>query len=272
MQYKELYDGKKIPVIGLGTWAMGGEEQKDTSHDKECISAIRKALDIGYKLIDTAEMYGQGHTEELVGKAIKGFDRDELFITSKVWLTNLRYKDVLKSFKKSLKRMKIDYLDLYLIHWPNPEIPMEETFEALNELVSKDFTRYIGVSNFNVDQMKKAQELSLIPLACNQVEYNILYREPEKNEVLDFCRKNGMILTAWKPLGRKNVITNKIIIRIAQKYNTTPAQIGLNWLVKKKNVIAIPMSLNKNHLEENFNSTNLELEEKDLETLDGLVK
>ena len=271
MLYKKLYDGKEIPAIGLGTWTMGGEEKKDTSRDKECIKAIKTALEIGYTLIDTAELYGNGHTEELVGKAIKGFDREKLFITSKVWLTNLRYRDVLKSFNKSLKRMKIDYIDLYLIHWPNPEIPMIETFKALNELVEKGLIRYEGVSNFNVEQMKEAQRLSSTPLACNQVEYNILYREPEKNGVLDFCQNNSMILTAWKPLDRKNVLSNQTIIKIAQKYNATAGQIALNWLVRKEKVVTMPMSLKKSHLKENLYAAEIELSKEDIKILDKSI-
>ena len=272
MLYKKLYDGKKVPVIGLGTWTMGGEEQRDTSRDKECIYAIKKALEIGYTLIDTAEMYGAGHTEELVGIAIEGFNREKLFITSKVWSTNLKYDDVFRSFDGSLRRMKIDYIDLYLIHWPNPEIPMEETFRALNKLADQGLVRYVGVSNFDVEQMIEAQKLSSTPLACNQVEYNILHREPEKNGVLDFCQKNGMILTTWKPLDRKNVLANRTIIRVARKYNATPAQIALNWLIRKENVVTIPMSLKEVHLWENFNAADLKLEDIDLKLLDELEK
>jgi len=272
MLYEKLYDGKEIPVIGLGTWTMGGEEQKDTSRDKECIRAIREALDIGYTIIDTAEMYGEGHTEELVGEAIKGFNREKLFITSKIWPINLRYKDVFKSFHSSLKRMRVDFIDLYLIHWPNPDIPMEETFKALNELMAKGLVHYIGVSNFNVDQMKEAQKYSSIPLACNQVAYNIMYREPELNGVLEFCQKNNIILTAWKPLERKKLLSNKTIVSMAKKYNVTPAQIALNWLVRKEKVVTIPMSLKKSHLKENYESPDIGLAKEDLRILDGLKR
>lgn len=270
MIYKKLYDGKKIPVIGLGTWTMGGNGIKDTSRDKECIEAIRKALEMGYTLIDTAEMYGEGHTEELIGKAIEGFNRKKLFITSKVWLTNLRYDDVLKSLDNSLKRMKLDYIDLYLIHWPNPEIPLNETFKALNELLEKKLIRYMGVSNFTVEEMIEAKKFSSTQIACNQVEYNILFREPEKNGVLKFCQENNIILTAWKPLDRKRVLSNATIIKIAQKYNATPAQIAINWLIRKRNVITIPMSLNASHLKENLYAPDIKLSKKDITSLNLL--
>ncbi len=268
MKYEILYDGRRIPVIGLGTWTMGGEEWKDSSRDNRCIEIIRKALEMGYTHIDTAEMYGSGHTEKLVGKAIEGFNRKELFLTSKVWSTNLRYKDVLLAFKGSLKRMKVDYIDLYLIHWPNPNIPMEETFKALNELIEKKLTKYIGVSNFNLGQLMEALKLSSTPIVTNQVEYSVICRGPEANGVLEYCQRNNILLTAWKPLGRRSILSNPTLIRIAEKYDVSPSQVAINWLVRQPGVITIPMSMQEKHLKENLDAAELEISQRDIDSIE----
>ena len=270
MRYEALYDGKKVPVLGLGTWRIGGGEWEDGSRDRECIDAMRKALGLGYTLIDTAEMYAGGHTEELVGKAIEGFEREKLFITSKVWSSNLRYEDLLRAFEGSLRRMKMDYIDLYLIHWPNPDIPMKETFDAMNELSGEKRARYVGVSNFSVEQMREAAVLSSVPLVTNQVKYNVLYREPEYDGVLDYCRKKGMLLTAWKPLDRQGVLSNPVLQEIASKYGATAAQVSIAWLVRQRGVITIPMSMQERHLRENLEAVDLDIRDDGLKILENL--
>ena len=270
MKYEQLFDGRRLPVMGLGTWTVGGGLSQDYSRDKHSIDVMKKALEMGYTHIDTAELYGSGHTEELVGEAIAGFNREGLFITSKVWSSNLRYKDVLHAFYNSMERMKIDYMDLYLIHWPNPGIPMKDTFMALNEVIEKKHAKYVGVSNFGVEQMKEAVKFSSTPLVTNQVEYNVSYREPERNGVLEYCQQHNILLTAYKPLGRGGSLSNPLIIRIAERYDVTPAQVVINWLVRQRKVIAIPMSLNEKHLKDNLQAADLEISKEDLDGLDNL--
>jgi diketogulonate reductase-like aldo/keto reductase len=249
---------------------VGGGLSEDCSHDKHSIDVMKKALEMGYTHIDTAEMYGSGHTEKLVGKAIESFNRQDLFITSKVWSSNLRYQDVLHACYSSMERMKIEYIDLYLIHWPNPDIPMTDTFRALNELIDRKYVKYVGVSNFSVKQMREAGELSSTPLITNQVEYNVLYREPEINGVLVYCQQNNIILTAYKPLGRRGALSNPLIIQVAEKYDINPAQVAIIWLVSKPRVITIPMSLNEKHLHDNLEAADLEISKEDLDRLDDL--
>lgn len=270
MQYETLYDGTDIPVIGLGTWRIGGGMVPDRSQDEAYVRTLRTALDLGYRHIDTAEMYGDGHTEKLIGRAIQDVPRSDLFLTSKVWRTNLRYRNVLTALEGSLERLETDYLDLYLIHWPNPSIPMEETFRAFNELVDDGRVKRVGVSNFDLQQLKRAQRLSDSPIATNQVEYHVLSREPERTGVVEYCRENDIVVTAYSPLGKGSVMRNGTIRRIAREHGVTPAQIAIAWLIRKPKVITIPKSLSEQHLRENLEAIDLALSTDELAELDGL--
>jgi diketogulonate reductase-like aldo/keto reductase len=267
---RPLFDGNKIPVLGLGTWAIGGKWEPDYSKDNQELEAIENALNLGYRHIDTAEAYGIGHTEELVGKAIKNFPRKSLFITTKVVGENLRYQNVRKACEGSLKRLGINYIDLYLIHWPNFSIPLEETFKALNELVYEGKVRYLGVSNFGLDDLRKAMELSETPIITNQVHYNLLVKDVEENGVLSFCEKNKILITAYQPIERGEVADIKLVQELAKKYNKTPAQIALNYLISDPNVIAIPKAVRIEHQKENLGALDFELEDEDLKMLKNL--
>jgi diketogulonate reductase-like aldo/keto reductase len=259
MRYETLYNGRKIPVIGLGTWNIGGGMVSDYFLDGENVRIIQTAIEMGYTHIDTAQMYGSGHTEELVGKAIKSFKREDLFITTKVWSSDLRYRDVMKRLEESLRRLGSHYVDLYLIHWPNPAIPLKETMKAFDELVHLGKARYIGVSNFSLEQLKQAQQLSNAPIATNQVEYNIFSREPERNGLLRYCQENNIILTAYEPFGKGSVLHDGQLQRIASRNNVTAAQLALYWLLSKPKVITIPKSSNRTHLKENLDVLQLEV-------------
>jgi diketogulonate reductase-like aldo/keto reductase len=268
--YESLYDGKKVPVVGLGTWKFGGEMTADHSHDDKTIDTIMRAVRMGYSHIDTAQMYGGGHTEELVGKALKPFKREELFITTKVWSSNLRHLDVLREFDTSLKKLGTEYVDLFLIHWPNPVVPLKDTFRAFNEIVKSGRVKYVGVSNFSIKQLKRAQALSDIPMATNQVEFSLLCREPEKSGLLEYCQKNDILLTAYEPLGKGRIFHNPELRRIASSSNATLAQIAIKWLIRKPKVITIPMSSKESHLRENIEAVDLALPAEILEILDRL--
>lgn len=270
MRYRELHDGTFIPVIGLGTWRMGGASEPDPSQDELVLQAIRTALELGYTHIDTAEMYGGGHTEELIGQVIRDFDRKSLFITSKVWHTNLRYPDVLRACENSLRRLGTDYLDLNLIHWPNQAVPLEETFRGLNELVRAGQVRYLGVSNFDLEQLVQAWDLSETPLVTNQVPYSISNRTYGRNGVLEFCRKHKMILTAYSPVDKGRVDEIRKLNLIARRMSASPAQVALSWLVTQPGIIAIPKSLNEEHLRENLEAANLILGVEEMNFLDRL--
>jgi diketogulonate reductase-like aldo/keto reductase len=269
MQYETLPDGSQIPVLGLGTWQMGGGSQPDYSRDDETVQIIVQAVEMGYTHIDTAEAYGRNHCEELVGRAMKEFNRDELFITTKISPEHLHYEDVHKAIQGSLKRLDTDYVDLYLIHWPNDKIPLEETFRALNEIMADGRVRRVGVSNFSVSQMRHSMELCETPLATNQVRYNLLDREPVRSGLLEFCQRNDIPLTAYSPL-KSGVLEHPIVQEIAQRHDCTPGQVALYWLTRQPRVITIPMSQNLDHLRQNMEALSLDLSADEITELDGI--
>ncbi|MFW6121751.1 MAG: aldo/keto reductase, partial [Petrotogales bacterium] len=177
MILKELgKTGEKIPAIGLGTWSIGGFESSDRSNDTQLIKIIEEAIDMGYKLIDTAEYYASGHTEEIVGEAIKNFKRENLFVVSKVWPNHLSKTELPKALSNSLKRLNLDYIDLYLIHWPSTETPLSETIEAMIKAKTEGLIRHIGVSNFDTQLLKKAVKISDNQIVNNQVLFNMEQR------------------------------------------------------------------------------------------------
>lgn len=272
MEYLDITDNAKIPVLGLGTWEMGGKITPNKSNDDQYINAIQTAIEMGYEHIDTAEMYGAGHTEELVGQAIKKFDRGNLFLTSKVSPQNLHYQDLIKSAEASLKRLGIDCLDLYLIHKPNSRIPISETMQAMDELVSQGLTRFIGVSNFSVPQLKQAIKAADNPIVTNQIEYNLIYQNKQgefnrnmKDEIIPFCQEEDIIVTAFRPLAKAKLLKSnyKILDKMAQKYNKTQAQIAINWLVSQDNVITIPKATTVEHLKDNLGAVGWNLSQED---------
>lgn len=249
-----MKDGNSIPQIGLGTYRLKG---------KECQNAAEIALEYGYNHIDTAEMY---ENESEVGKAIKKVDREDLFITSKVWPNNLRYEDVLNACESSLNRLGTSYLDLYLIHWPNEAIPLKETLDAMKELHDEGKVKSIGVSNFTIQQVKEAMEVSDIPIAVNQIEFHPwLYQE----KMLDFCSDKDIILTAYAPIARTKVFEEEIIQNLVEKYSRPPAQIVLRWGIQK-GVVVIPKSSSRNHIKENIQIFDWELSQEDVERIDSI--
>ena len=248
MRYKSI-DTLQIPKIGFGTWTIGGTGSADFSNDERSTAALRSALEIGYSHFDTAESYAAGHAEELLGKAIResGVSREELFITSKVSPDHLQYQDVLRCCENSLRRLQVDYLDLYLIHWPRLGMKLPETFRALNELVRGGKIKHPGVSNFNLKLLKQAAALSETPLLNNQVPYCLPDQTYVKNGVLEYCQQNQILLTAYSPVKHRYVAGNKVLKSIAQSRGVSAYQVALAWLTTQVRVITIPMSFNPQH-------------------------
>ncbi|MEA2089409.1 MAG: aldo/keto reductase [Thermoproteota archaeon] len=276
MEFKELSDGVKIPVLGVGTWKMGGGLRADRTHDKECVLAVRTAIRLGMTHIDTAELYGEGHAEELVGEAIQGFRREQLFITTKVKAENLLYNDVISAIKRSVKRLRTSYVDLYLIHAPNPEIPIKETMKAMDYLVENKLTRFIGVSNFSVEQIKEAQKYARNKIVANQIEYNLLTRNRGQftngmeSKIVPYCQKNGITVIAYRPLAKGELakLGIKLLDELAEKYGKTQVQIALNWLISKPNIVTIPKAVKIEHIKENLGAIGWRLSEEDMRRLD----
>jgi len=279
MEYKSLTKDFKIPVIGLGTWGIGGYLEPDYTKDKELIKIIKEAIALGYSHIDTAELYGAGHTEELIGEGIKGIDRSEIIITSKVFQKNLHYQDVINSCTRSLERLRTDYIDIYLIHAPNPEIPIDEPMRALDYLVEQGFVRFIGISNFSVQQIIDAQKFLKNKLVINQIPYNLCTRDIDyksycskmESEIIPYCQKNDLIITAYRPIERGILLDpHPVLNKLSEKYGKTKGQIAISWLVSKKNIITIPKSTNIKHLKENLGAIDWDLDEEDKITLDSI--
>lgn len=271
MNYKKL--GKTndvIPVIGQGCMGIGGEFSPDTSKDQEQIAALRLGIDLGMTLIDTAEVYGGGHSEELVGKAVEGV-RDRVFIATKFSPENNGYDDVLKSAEKSLNRLKADYIDLYQVHWSNPAIPVEATMKAMEKLVRQGKVRYLGLSNFSVREMQQAQNaLGSEVIVSNQVEYNLFDRFVDGN-IMPFCERHEQTMIAYSPLDQGNSIAHKQRLReIAEEYGRSVSQVVLNWLTCHSPVVVIPKSLNAQHIRENSEATDFVLSAEHQQEIDRL--
>lgn len=259
-----------MPVFGIGTWKMGGNFFTDKNNaDERDILAIKTAIELGVTHIDTAEVYGGGKAEELVAEAIDGYDREKLFIVSKVNPLHFAFKDVLKSCEASLKRLKTDYLDLYLLHAPNPLIPLEETMKAMDTLLDDGKIKHIGISNFAPETQKEAQSFTKNKIVVNQVHYNLIVREPETSGLLQDCQKDDLFLMAWRPVEKGLLAGSKIALveEMCQKYSKTPAQIAINWLISQENVITLAKSSNLDHLKENLGGVGWNMAKEDVEKL-----
>jgi len=264
----------EVPVIGMGTWKLGGGYTPDYGSDQKAITSFKAGIELGLTLIDTAEMYGAGHSEELVGKAVKGA-REKVFIATKVSRQHLSYDGVLKAAERSLKCLDTDYIDLYQVHAPNPSVPIKETMRAMEHLVYEGKVRFIGVSNFSVQQLRQAQECLKYEIVSNQVEYNLLDRGIEK-DLLPFAEKEGITIIAYSPLATGHLLHYsgrgiETLKRLAVKYNKTLAQICLNWLISKKAVIAIPKATDIDHLKENTGAAGWRMKPEDYEVIDKVL-
>jgi diketogulonate reductase-like aldo/keto reductase len=232
---KKLRNGFEMPVYSLGIWQMGGRWEADTTKDTQEVEAIRYALSKGVTSIDTAEGYGNGHAEELLREALIGYDRSKIFISTKVSGNHQSYQGVHDAFNASCRRLGVDYVDLYILHrYPEPGMPIQETMRAIDELVASGKIHYVGVSNMTPDRFERAQTISRNKIVYNQVHYNVQYREIEKYGLLEHAKLHDYFLAAWRPLQKGLLPGSKILETIAKKYNKTPTQIALQWLVSTR--------------------------------------
>lgn len=265
---KKLENGFELPVYGLGLWQMGGRFETDTRNDVDDIRAIQQAIEMGVTHIDTAEGYGAGHSEELLREALQGYDRNKLLIATKVSAENQSYDDLRRSFEASLKRIGTDYIDLYLLHrYPVPGISIADTMRALDELVEQGAIKNIGVCNMTPNRFAEAQKHTKNKLVCNQVHYNVQYREIEQKGVLDYCQQNDVMCVAWRPLQKGMLPESSVLNELANKYNKTSAQIAINWLISQKNVVTLSKTSNADHLMENLGAIGWEMESADIERI-----
>lgn len=257
MKYITLNDGNKMPQLGFGLFQI--------SDSAKANQAVKDAIDVGYRLFDTAVAY---NNEEAVGSAIRdsGIDREDFFITSKLWINQYKYEDAKEAIDESLKRLKTNYLDLYLLHQPYGDIA--GAWKALEEAQQEGKIRSIGVSNFYPDQVKNLELMSNVKPAINQIEVSPWY---QRTEELDYYQ--NITIEAWAPLaeGKNDIFTNEIIAKIGEKYHGSNAQVILRWLIQR-GLVVIPKTIHKVRMAENFDVFDFELSKEDMETIAKLDK
>ena len=263
----------KISKIGQGCMGIGGGFSRDLSQFENHKAALELGIELGMTFLDTAEVYAAGYSEEIVGQVALG-KRNKLFIATKFSPENHHFDAVIQSAERSLQRLRTDYIDLYQIHWPNPTVPIEETIRAMQKLVDSGMVRYIGLCNFSKREMTAAQAaLGQSKIFSNQVEYNLFDRFSESS-ILPFCDNEGAILIAYSPLDKGRTSDDdtkrKVLEDLAEKYEKTPSQIALNWLTSHPSIVAIPKSVNFQHIRQNAAALDFELQAEDKALIDRI--
>lgn len=250
----------KLPNLGLGTW--------QNSNPKECREAVKTALDMGYEHIDTAQAYDN---EEDVGEGLEAaeVDREDFFLASKIWINNLSAEKVKASTEESLEKLGVDSVDLMYVHWPSGDYSPEKTLGAFKDLVEEGKIDNIGISNFEPEQVDKAMDIAGDDIIANQVEMHPLLQQ---EELLEKCREHDITLVAYSPLARGKVFEIPELREIAEKHDVSPAQVSLAWLMQKDGVVVIPKATSEEHIEDNYKALKLDLEEEDVEQIDGLER
>ena len=249
-----------IPKLGLGTW--------QNTDPEECVNSVKTALEMDYEHIDTAQIY---ENEEEVGEGLEkaDVDRENYFLASKVWNDQLNPEDVKASTKKSIEKLGVDYVDLMYIHWPADEYSPQETLKAFKELIHSGEIKNIGVSNFTPQQLDKAMEIAPKHIIANQVEMHPLLQQ---KKLLEKCREHDITLVAYSPLARGEVFNIPEIQEVAEKHDVSEAQVSLAWLMDKENVVAIPKASSEEHIRDNFEALDLELDEEDVEKINSIER
>lgn len=260
MNYVTLNNKLKMPQLGFGVWQV---------EDDQATAAVAKALETGYTSIDTAMIY---QNERGVGKALKesNVPREDLFITTKVWNADQGYDNTLRAFEESLERLGLDYVDLYLIHWPTPEFDAYiDTYKALEKLYNDGRVKAIGVCNFEIEHLERLLAECDVPPVLNQVECHPYLAQ---NELKEFCAKHDIFVEAWSPLDQGGeVLQDETIQKIAEAHGKTPAQAVLRWHLQN-NTIVIPKSVTPSRIKENFNVFDFELTADEMEAINALNK
>jgi diketogulonate reductase-like aldo/keto reductase len=260
---KEI-NGHRVNPIGIGTWTMGAP-----TRDQD-IEAVQYSITKGQNHIDTAEIYGDGEAEEVVGKAIAGVDRANLFIATKIWRPNARKKRVVPAVQAMLRRLRTDYIDLLYIHAFWSGVSMEGYLEGMNEAVDMGLVRGLGVSNFDLEQLQQAMVLSQHPIVAVQNHYNVINKSDVPPSLLQFCQQNNLALIAYRPVELDFVSHNAVVQAIASRRHATPSQVALSWLLQQDAVHAIPKAAQIEHIDENLGALDLRLTADEVEELNSI--
>ncbi|MDS0295687.1 aldo/keto reductase [Halogeometricum luteum] len=251
-----LPSGDELPMVGIGTWDIDGDTVRDS---------VRAGLDAGYGHVDTAEGY---RNESEIGDVLADYDREDVFLTSKVLPKNLNYDSVIDSCRQSLDRLGTDHLDLYLIHWPNPAVSLRETLNAMATLHEEGMVKNVGVSNFSAYQLSCAQHISDVPIAVNQIEYHPWNTQ---DDVVEHCRETDTVVEAAAPLGRTEVFEDETVQEIAEEYEKSAPQIILKWAVEN-DVVVLPKSSSPDHVRSNLDLFDWSLDEEDKQRIDDIER
>ena len=262
MKHVTLPGGEKVPALGQGTWMMGETPGRRASE----LEALRRGIDLGMTLIDTAEMYGDGASEELVRDAM-GSRRDELFLVTKAYPQNASRVRLPEACARSLKRLGTDRIDLYLLHWRGG-VPLAETVEAMQALQAAGKIRHWGVSNLDRDDMEELVAAGGTGCATDQILFNLTRRGPEF-DLLPWLERKGMTAMAYSPVEQGRLVRHKGLAAVAERHSATPAQVALAWLLRREGIIAIPKAGSVAHVEENFRALDLVLDADDVRALDA---
>jgi len=249
--------GVEIPKLGLGTWQLG---------DEDCVEAVRDAIELGYRHIDTARAYGN---ETQVGQGLhdSGANRDDIFLTTKLWYTELRPIGVHDQVEQSLRDLRTEYIDLLLIHWPNRRVPLAETLAAMVEARDAGRVRHLGVANFPSAMLREALEHA--PLICNQIEYHPYLAQPQ---ILEVVREHGLMATAYSPLAQGEVLRDRVLVEIAEAHDRSPAQVALRWLLDQPQVAAVPKASTREHRATNLDVFDFDLTDEERGRIAGLER
>lgn len=255
--------GVRVPVIGQGTWHMG----EDRTRRKDEVAALRLGIELGMTHIDTAEMYADGGAERVVAEAIRG-QRDRVFIVTKVLPQNASAQGTVRACEQSLRRLETDHVDVYLLHWWSDRNPIAETMKGMEDLVRRGLTRFIGVSNLDVKQMKAAQAaLTSERLACNQVLYHLRDRSIER-DVLPHCERERSAVVGYTPLARGGFMRG-VVADVAKKHGATPRQVALNFLTRRPALFTIPKASHPAHVHENSGALDFTLSRDEIRAIDA---
>jgi len=268
--------GKSLHPIGIGTWGISSESSgKDNKYkgvvavkgnEQSEIESLRYSLGKGQNHIDCAELYGAFYTDEVVGRVLEGFKRDDLFIADKLWKTSVARDHVRPTVEKMLSKLGTDYLDMLYIHAPWDDAPWVEAIPQIDQLIDEGVVRHFAVSNFTLKDMKTAQEIAAHPVAANQMNYNVLHQSEVNEPFKDFCAQHDIKIVPYQPIKRGEVFENEVITEIARRHNVSASQIALAWLLQQ-DMLPIPKAVNKKHIDDNILAVDVELTDEDLSQL-----